>query len=181
MIYKVFVDGLLYQDYEASSLRVALDEFRESIAMGEQSVSTAKKYSPDECRIIDSMLRNDKYDTEYGVVSCKVFVPMHMPETDAGVGKKYDSGKSALDLLPWDALTECGKVLSFGASKYGPENWRNVTPSSRYEAAMLRHLAAWKQGEALDSESGLPHLAHMLTSAMFLVALELKKIESEAK
>ena len=86
-------------------------------------------------------------------------------------GKKYDTGKLLLHLLPPEAIRAMGEVLTYGAKKYGPNNWRGVE-AFRYEAALLRHWLAWREGEWLDGESGLPHLWHVLCNAAFLVALE---------
>lgn len=86
-------------------------------------------------------------------------------------GVKHDVGKLRLDLLPPEAVRALAEVLTMGAAKYGPNNWRGVSVE-RYEAAMLRHWLAWKEGEKTDAESGLPHLAHVLANAAFLVALE---------
>lgn len=84
-------------------------------------------------------------------------------------GLKYDQGKLRYDLLPVEAEREIVEVLTFGAAKYGDANWRKVTDArKRYLAAARRHLAAWMRGERLDSESGLPHLAHAATCVMFL-------------
>ena len=41
-------------------------------------------------------------------------------------GKKYDGEKPQMYLLPPKAITEVAKVLTFGASKYGPDNWRKL-------------------------------------------------------
>lgn len=89
---------------------------------------------------------------------------------DQDVGRKFDLDKPRMDLLPFDALLEVSKVLALGASKYGDDNWRLVEPVSRYEAALLRHLAAHKMGEVNDLESGLSHLAHVACNALFLLA-----------
>ena len=89
-------------------------------------------------------------------------------------GKKHDSGKMRLDLLPPEAIRALGAVLTYGADKYGPNNWRGVRVE-RYEAALLRHWLAWREGEMMDTESGLPHLWHVLCNAAFLVALEGKR------
>ncbi len=68
------------------------------------------------------------------------------------------------------ALNEVAKVLTFGASKYGPNNWQGLENfTERYYAAMLRHIFA---PEKKDSESGLFHLAHALTGALFLTSRE---------
>ena len=85
--------------------------------------------------------------------------------------QKHDAGKLRLDLLPPEAIRAMGEVLAYGAGKYGPNNWRGVE-AKRYEAALLRHWLAWREGEARDLESGLPHLWHVLCNAAFLAALE---------
>ena len=86
-------------------------------------------------------------------------------------GMKHDSGKLRMDLLPPEAIRALAQALTYGAAKYAPCQWRGVS-AERYEAAMLRHWLAWKEGEAIDPESGLSHLAHVLCNAAFLVALE---------
>ena len=63
------------------------------------------------------------------------------------------------------------EVLTFGAKKYKPNNWRNNTDLSRYEGALLRHFEAYRMGEILDEETGMPHLAHALTNLVFLLEL----------
>lgn len=94
------------------------------------------------------------------------------------IGHKDDMDKVRLDLLPPEAVMGLGEVLTYGANKYGPNNWRGVE-SERYEAALLRHLMAWKAGSAVDEESGLSHLKHVLCNAAFLVALESGKVEGD--
>ena len=85
-------------------------------------------------------------------------------------GVKYDAGKPRLDLLPPKAILAIGEVMTYGAAKYGPNNWQGVEPE-RYTAALLRHLMAYMDGEETDAESGLPHLWHVLTNAAFAVAI----------
>ncbi len=84
-------------------------------------------------------------------------------------GVKHDSDKIRMDLLPPEALVSLGKVLTYGAAKYKPNNWRGVN-SERYVAALLRHLVSHMGGTKMDDESGLTHLDHVLTNAAFLVA-----------
>jgi hypothetical protein len=63
-------------------------------------------------------------------------------------------------------------VLTYGAQKYAPEGWRSVPDAeARYTGALMRHLEEWRTGEVIDPESGLPHLAHVLCNAAFLVTL----------
>jgi hypothetical protein len=85
--------------------------------------------------------------------------------------KKDDEGKVKLSLLPIKAKKEIAKVLEFGANKYGRDNWRNCTDNYRYLDATLRHLDAFIDGEDLDSESNLNHLAHAAANLMILIEL----------
>lgn len=88
-------------------------------------------------------------------------------------GLKFDNGKERYDLLPPIALHEIAKVLTYGAQKYAPNNWRLVEDhESRYFAAAQRHLWAWQRGEKTDPETGISHLAHAACSLMFLADLE---------
>lgn len=85
-------------------------------------------------------------------------------------GTKYDEGKNRWDLLPLAQIEKVVKVITFGATKYGPENWKSLAdPQGRYFAAAMRHLVAYRQGSKLDHESGLPHLAHAITNIVFLM------------
>jgi len=92
--------------------------------------------------------------------ACKVVPPK---------GVKLDEEKPRLDLIPPETLENLGRVLTWGANKYGDDNWKALDNlQSRYAAAMLRHYAAWQKGEKYDPESGLSHTTHMLASAMFI-------------
>ena len=97
-------------------------------------------------------------------------------------GLKFDSEKPRMDLLPPKAISEVAKVLGFGAEKYGPENWRLLENlQDRYTAGALRHIFAHMDGEELDPESGMSHLAHALCCLLFKLEIELEnaKIEEE--
>lgn len=91
------------------------------------------------------------------------------------VGKKHDTGKLRYDLLPVDAEAMIVQVLTFGADKYGPENWRQVPDKdARYYAACRRHLEAWRRGELVDPESGQHHLSHAVCCLLFLLQLDIE-------
>jgi len=88
-------------------------------------------------------------------------------------GRKDDFGKTRFDLLPWAALEQVAKVLTKGAEKYAPENWRKVDGWRwRYFRAAIGHLAKWRAGEKLDPEWGLPHLAHAACCILFMIELD---------
>lgn len=96
-------------------------------------------------------------------------------------GSKFDGAKARYDLIPPNALDLVARVLEFGARKYAPENWRKVPDARRrYFAAVQRHLWAWWRGQANDSESGLPHIAHALCCAFFILELETEQRDHDA-
>lgn len=88
-------------------------------------------------------------------------------------GMKFDSDKPDYSLVPFGALDEVVKVLTYGAKKYDRFNWEKVE-RHRYEAAALRHISAYMQGEKFDPETGINHMAHAVCSLMFLVEFDKK-------
>lgn len=89
-------------------------------------------------------------------------------------GRKNDTGKTRLELLPVDALDEVGKVLTLGAKKYGDRNWERGINYGRVFGALTRHAWAWWRGEARDPETGLSHMAHCAANALFLLSYEMR-------
>ena len=95
-------------------------------------------------------------------------------------GIKYDSEKPKMNLLPPKAIVEVAKVLTFGAEKYDAENWRKLDDlQNRYTAGALRHIFAHMDGEKLDPETGLSHMAHALCCLLFKLEIELQDGESK--
>lgn len=94
-------------------------------------------------------------------------------ELKVPAGQKHDQGKPRYSLIPSSALASIVDVLEYGATKYAPDNWKHVENArERYYNASMRHVQAWWSGEQVDSESGLPHLAHAICSLMFLMTLD---------
>ena len=92
-------------------------------------------------------------------------------------GPKYDGGKLMYSLIPPIATEALAKVLTFGAAKYAPNSWQTVKDGERrYLDALMRHLEAWREGETIDPESGLPHLSHLLCNASFLLHFEKERL-----
>lgn len=87
-------------------------------------------------------------------------------------GIKYDQEKPDYSLLPFGAVDEVVKTLTYGAKKYYRDNWKHVE-DIRYQAAAMRHFSAYMQGENHDPESGIHHLAHMAASILFLLQKDL--------
>lgn len=93
---------------------------------------------------------------------------------------KADKGKLELSLVNTELVKAVAEVRMYGTEKYGDsENWRKVEPK-RYVDALYRHLLAYIEGNEVDEESGLSHLAHMACNISFLLNKEyLKEHESE--
>ena len=91
-------------------------------------------------------------------------------------GKKFDEGKPMLGLISKSLIWGVGTILTFGAVKYGEQNWRKGMLWSRPYNALLRHLTAWWDGESNDLESGKSHLWHAATELMFLMEYEEKNL-----
>lgn len=88
-------------------------------------------------------------------------------------GRKFDGGKLQYGLLPPLALKETVRVLTFGAEKYEPDNWRRVPDGARrYFDAAQRHLWAYREGERYDPETEVNHLAHAICCLMFMLDLD---------
>lgn len=93
---------------------------------------------------------------------------------DPTLGMKFDLGKPLPRLLPVGPLMAIVDVLTYGATKYAPDNWKHVDDArDRYADALLRHVLAWLGGESHDAESGLRHLAHAGCCILFLLHFEL--------
>lgn len=97
--------------------------------------------------------------------------PQETPKANlvsATEGVKFDQGKPQMSLIDSRYLLGTARVLTFGASKYAPHNWRKGMSVSRLYDALQRHLVALNGGEDLDPESGLPHVYHASCCLMFI-------------
>ena len=93
---------------------------------------------------------------------------------DSAPAIKYDSGKPDLSIVPVGLLEGVARTLTFGANKYGRDNYKGGMESHRLIAACLRHIFAWQNGEDIDKESGLGHLEH--AAANLAILLETKRL-----
>jgi hypothetical protein len=85
----------------------------------------------------------------------------------------FGEAKPKLSDTPTIGIQLMGQVHSNGANKYGRFNWREHQVSSTvYYDAALRHLMAWFDGETIDPESGLSHLAHVMACCNILLDAE---------
>lgn len=84
-------------------------------------------------------------------------------------GKKDDSTKADLSLVPRVALEECARAFMLGEKKYGRYNYCKGHEASRLIAAAQRHLTSWFDGEDNDQESGRTHLGHALACVSMIL------------
>lgn len=82
----------------------------------------------------------------------------------------FGVAKPSFVYIPPAGLLYVGQVMETGAAKYGPMNWRDTSVvNDTYVNATLRHLLAYWDGQDLDEESHLPHLAHVAANALIML------------
>ena len=107
--------------------------------------------------VIDIGLEQHPDGTDYSTTA-QILEQMNRRHNTGGT--KHDSSKADLSLVPLVLIEATAKALMFGEQKYGRYNFRKGFPNHRLIAACLRHVLAYQDGEDLDPESNLPHLAH---------------------
>ena len=83
-----------------------------------------------------------------------------------GVGTS--NPKPRWDLAPMAEFEDIVRIMTFGANKYADNGWKGVD-RKRYIAAMMRHITAYMNGEEVDEESGMSHMAHAACNAVFIM------------
>lgn len=84
-------------------------------------------------------------------------------------GRKNDSKKVPLDLIPYESLEEIGKVLAEGEKKYTTANWAEGIEMRRLLSACLRHIGQFNNGEDFDKETKTLHLANAACNLIFAI------------
>ena len=87
---------------------------------------------------------------------------------EKGKGLRFNEGKIRYDLLPPYAIEQFARVMTKGAEKYSPNNWRGGMTWSTVLASMKRHIAEFEAGNDYDNETGILHSAHIMTNAAFI-------------
>jgi len=103
--------------------------------------------------------------------------PLTLEKCEQVKGDRFNEGKPKWSLLDFDSFEDMTKVLEMGAEKYGKDNWKKGLPVNEVAESLLRHVFAILRGEREDSESKLPHSAHVLCNAMFIAFMEKNKPE----
>lgn len=101
--------------------------------------------------------------------------------------RRYNDEKLRLGLIPPHVIEQVAKVFDYGAKKYtkyddegnivddGARNWENGCDWEVPLESLKRHLLAFESGEDYDigtkekPGSGLLHMSHIATNAMFLI------------
>ena len=86
-----------------------------------------------------------------------------------GQGLRFNEGKVRMDLMPTNAIKKVAEVFTVGSLKYAPRNWEKGMNWTTVIASLERHIAKFKSGEDFDEETGLLHMAHAATNALFLL------------
>ena len=81
---------------------------------------------------------------------------------------RYNTGKRRWTLVDFKSLESMVEVLEYGENKYDKWNWCKGMPVSAVSESLLRHMFAFLDGEDKDPESGIDHLGHIMSNAMFL-------------
>jgi len=81
-------------------------------------------------------------------------------------GAQRRDRKPRLDLIPFEFLESVARVLSSGAVKYGPYNWKRGQKQFFLDAwnHAFVHLERFKEGDASED-----HLAHLACNVAFLI------------
>lgn len=113
-------------------------------------------------------------DTDLSQKNSLIREPKISIDPPSSEGRKDDSDKIRLELIPMELITEVGKVMTFGAKKYSDRNWERGMSYSRVFGACVRHLCAWWNPLVpdTDDETGLSHLSHAACCIAFLVSYE---------
>ena len=82
---------------------------------------------------------------------------------------KETTGKLQLSLVPRKIIIAIAKVRMYGIAKYKTDNWK-LNSKKEYQDAAFRHFLTYlDDNDAIDEESGLPHLHHLACNIAFLI------------
>lgn len=86
----------------------------------------------------------------------------------SGPGKKDDSNKPAMALIPPKGEWELAKAMTNGL-KYGKWNYMGGIEATRIISAVKRHVNLFMQGENVAEDSQVHHLAHAAAGCLMLI------------
>ena len=71
------------------------------------------------------------------------------PQKQEGAAR-YNQGKIQYNLIPPYPLEQLGKLFTYGATKYAPNNWKKGLLWTKVLDSAMRHLEAFRAGEDYD-------------------------------
>jgi len=161
-------DSTVLEQYEAMEpAKITIDDKQNTINI-DLNLDAYVKFIP-----ADYTLMPDSKEFKYVEYNHTTYEAIDDVLNTTAEGMKFDNGKPDYSLLPFAAVDEVVKVLTYGAAKYDRFNWEKVE-AVRYQAATMRHFSTHMQGEKIDPESGISHLAHAICSLLYLLDFELK-------
>lgn len=151
---------------------IVLDEYPSSMGHAVYKLDTNGAFNSDypffeeDLESIDAQLEANGYND---FIDAAKGATLSLEEKEQAEEQKYkfDAGKLKHSLLVPEFIEELLGVLNFGADKYEPGSWRNVS-ETRYSDAMYRHYLEYLKGGDLDVESTYSHMAHIAANAMFI-------------
>lgn len=96
--------------------------------------------------------------------------PQTEANTESAGGSRFSAGKPQMWMAPWGGMMEVCRVAEFGAKKYAPMDYRSGQSFSTLLNSGMRHLlAAIRDPQSRDPESGLLHLGHLAWNVLCLL------------
>ena len=89
------------------------------------------------------------------------------PVVTNAAGGRQSLHRWRFDLIDAHALFVLGRILDYGARKYGANNWRRIPVEDHINAAVM-HFYAYLAGDRQDD-----HLGHALARATFALGVAL--------
>lgn len=83
-------------------------------------------------------------------------------------GIRHNQGKPQWSQIDFKALEPMVRVLEYGETRVGRDNWKKGLLVRETIESLLRHTFALLAGEDNDQESNQPHIGHILSNAMFI-------------
>ena len=131
-------------------------------------MGSCKEHENDDKQHLTNCCREEP-DFKYGSIpEVQKPIDVNVVMDDSENSARFNTGKLKWSYVGFKALAPMVRVLEYGALKYAPMNWQKP-PKDKMEhlESMMRHLTALIEGEALDPESELHHIGHIMCNAMF--------------
>lgn len=126
-----------------------------------------QKLTPEELERVKTWYDKGVADTVFSSNSEDILIDIISRVKSEGA-MRFNDGKLEWSLVDFKSLEPMVRVLEMGAKKYSRDNWRKGLETTKIVESTLRHLFAFLDGENLDKESQLSHVAHAQCNLMFL-------------